>query len=144
MTTSPPKEEEARRAEFLARPRLGALITNRKEGTPMGVPVWFEWDGTAVRMFGAKGSAKLRRLQRDPRASLLASNHLDEPEYWVAFDGRVTIQDEGAIELAERLAPRYWDLEDPKRRETLELWRSAKEAMCCLTLEPSRIRSGEG
>lgn len=142
MTPSP--EVAARRAEFLAKPRLGALLTNRKEGTPMGVPVWFEWDGEVVRMFGANDTTKIKRLRRDARASLLVSNNLDEPEFWVSFDGRVEIHPEGGIELAERLAPRYWDLNDPGRRETFELWKSAKEAMCLLTLHPTKIRSGEG
>ena len=30
----------------------------------MGVPVWFEWAEGEVRMFAARGSAKLNRLRR--------------------------------------------------------------------------------
>lgn len=144
MTESTSIEAGEQRDQFLAKPRLGVLVTNRLEGTPMGVPVWFDWDGTVVRMFGANFTTKIRRLRRDPRASLLVCNNLDEMEYWVAFDGRVSISDDGGIELAERLAPRYWDLSDPKRKETFEFWRSASEAMCLLTLEPTKIRSGTG
>lgn len=127
---------------FLAKPRLGVLMTNRLEGTPMGVPVWFDWDGKVVRMFGANFTSKIGRLKRDPRASLLVCNDRDEQEFWVAFDGKVSITGSGGIELAEQLAPRYWDLEDPKRRETLDVWRSASEVLCVLTLEPTKIRSG--
>ncbi len=130
------------RDRFLDRPRLGTLSTNRREGTPMGVPVWFEWDGSVVRMFSATTAAKVKRLRNDPRASLLVTNHLDEHENWVAFDGKVTISDEGGIELAERLAPRYWDLEDSERLETLEVWRKGKDFMCLLTLDPTQIRTG--
>lgn len=134
--------DDKSRDAFLATPRLGVLVTNRIEGTPMGVPVWFEWDGKVVRMFAAATTPKVRRLRRDPRASLLVTNRIDESECWVAFDGHVSISDTGGFELAERLAPRYWDFEDPERREMFELWRSARNVFCLLTLEPTKIRTG--
>ena len=127
---------------FLSTPRLAVLMTNRREGTPIGVPVWFEWDGSVVRMFAASTSPKVRRLRRDPRASVLVTNRLDEGECWVAFDGQVSIIDTGGFELAERLAPRYWDLEDPERRDMLELWRQAQAVLSLLTLKPTLIRTG--
>jgi PPOX class probable F420-dependent enzyme len=127
---------------FLSTPRLAVLMTNRREGTPIGVPVWFEWDGSTVRMFAASTSPKVRRLRRDPRASVLVTNRLDEGECWVAFDGQVSISDTGGFELAERLAPRYWDLEDPERRDMLELWRKAQAVLSLLTLKPTLIRTG--
>jgi hypothetical protein len=68
-------------------------------------------------------------------------NDLKEKESWVAFDGEVSIQDEGGLELAEELASRYWDLSDPGRQETLELWRKAAAALRVLELRPDRIRS---
>jgi hypothetical protein len=48
-------------------------------------------------MFTSVLSPKVRRLQADPRASLLVVNHLAEPESWVAFDGPVSIQEEGGV-----------------------------------------------
>ena len=134
--------DEESRERFLSTPRLAILATNRREGTPITVPVWFEWDGSVVRMFAASTSPKVRRLRNDPRASVLVTNRLDEGESWVAFDGVVSISDTGGFELAERLAPRYWDLEDPERRDMLELWRKAQGILCLLTLEPTKIRTG--
>jgi len=135
------KDEESRE-RFLSTPRFAILATNRREGTPITVPVWFEWDGRVVRMFAANTSPKVRRLRNDPRASVLVTNRLDEGECWVAFDGVVNIGDTGGFDLAERLAPRYWDLEDPERRDMLELWRKAKDVLSLLTLEPTEIRTG--
>ena len=135
-------KDEASRDRFLSTPRFAMLATNRREGTPITVPVWFEWDGSVVRMFAAANSPKVRRLRNDPRASILVTNHLDEGECWVAFDGEVSISDSGGFELAERLAPKYWDLEDPERRDMLELWRQGKDFTCLLTLKPSKIRTG--
>jgi PPOX class probable F420-dependent enzyme len=136
-----PAMTDAERDAFLAKVRLGILSTLRDDGSPVTVPVWCEWDGAAVRSFTSAGSGKVRRLQRDPRASLLVVNNLDEPEAWVAFDGEVTITREGAFELAERLARRYWDLSDPERRATLETWRKAATALRVLELTPTRIRT---
>ena len=133
---------EEDRDAFLATPRTAVLVTNRREGTPMGVPVWYEWDGKVVRMFAGNHTPKVKRLRRDPRASLVVANNIDEDERWVAFDGSVAIEDGGGFELAERLAPRYWDLDDPKKREMFEFWRSVSDILCVLTLEPTKIRTG--
>ncbi len=128
--------------EFLRRPRLGTLITNSAEGTPVGIPLWYEWDGRVVRMFADRNSPKIERLRKDPRASVLVANHLDEIEYWVAFDGEVSVEDSGGLELAERLARHYWDVDEPRNRRMLESWRENSSRLCLLTLTPSRIRSG--
>lgn len=132
-------ESEVR--DFLAEPRLGMLTTLRSDGSPVTVPVWFEWDGEAARVFSSVTSAKVRRIQRDPRATLLVPNHIDEPEAWVAFDGEVAISSEGAIELAERLAERYWDMTQPGHRASVESWRQAAEHLRVLTLRPARVRT---
>jgi len=135
-------ESEESRDAFLEVPRLGILITNRAEGTPIGVPVWFDWSDGVVSMFADKESTKLARLRRDPRASLLVTNVVGEPEAWVAFDGEISIDEHAGVELANKLAPRYWDLEDEERRRVLDSWLQAPEAFCLLTLAPTRIRSG--
>ena len=46
-----PLADEAKREAFLATPRLAILMTNREDPAPIGVPVWFEWNGTTVEMF---------------------------------------------------------------------------------------------
>ena len=129
------------RERFLAEPRYGILNTIRSDGWPIGIPIWFDWNGETVRMFTSVVSPKMKRLQADPRASLLVVNHLDEKEAWVSFDGPVSIHEKGGLELAEELASRYWDLSDPGRQETLALWRQAGAAMRLLELRPERIRS---
>ena len=129
------------RERFLAKPRYGILNTIRSDGWPIGIPIWFDWNGETVRMFTSVVSPKMKRLQADPRASLLVVNHLDEKEAWVSFDGPVSIHEKGGLELAEELASRYWDLSDPVRQEALALWRKAGAAMRLLELRPERIRS---
>lgn len=127
---------------FLAEPRIGVLISNRRDGRGLGVPVWFDFDGEAVHMFTAADAPKTRRLHQQPWASLLATNRVGEPEHWIAFDGPVAIEAEGGFELAERLAGIYWDLSNPDRAATLEQWRAHREGFRRLRLDPERIRTG--
>jgi PPOX class probable F420-dependent enzyme len=131
----------AERDQFLAVPRIAILATLRRGGVPVAVPVWFEWDGSVVRMFTSARSGKVARLQRDARASVLVANSVGEREAWVAFDGTVSISNEGAIELAERLAQRYWDMADPDRQGTLVEWRRAAPSLRLLALAPQAIRT---
>jgi PPOX class probable F420-dependent enzyme len=133
---------DADRAAFLAKTRLGMLSTLAADGAPVTVPVWFEWDGTTVRVFSGATSGKLKRIARDPRASLTVTNAVGEPEGWVAFDGNIEVRSEGAIELAERLAPRYWDMTRPELKAAVEGWRNMAGELRLLELRPAAIRSG--
>lgn len=131
--------------EFLKTPRLATLIYPGPRPSPTGVPVWFDWDGSAVRMFAGRTSPKVRQLSRNPSVSVLVTNRVGEPEGWVAFDGQVTVADfttEDWTALLNRVAPRYWDLTDPDRAKEIESWLAMPEAFVALTLTPEAIRSG--
>ncbi len=132
------------RDAFLSETRLGILTTMTADGTPISVPVWYEWDVERARCFSDASSRKIRHLERDPRASLLVTNVLGEQEYWVAIDGAVAIQREGAIYLAERLAARYWDLNNPERAAAVRRWRENADTLVLLELTPTRVRTYSG
>jgi PPOX class probable F420-dependent enzyme len=127
--------------KFLSKTRYGILTTLAEDGSPVSVPVWFNWDGHAIRIFTGVKSAKVKRIWRDPRVTLLVANHLDEGEGWVAFDGEAKIRPEGAVELLEQLAAKYWDLSDPERRATVDEWKNEPNDLCVIELVPSKIRS---
>lgn len=127
--------------KFLSETRYGILTTLADDGAPISVPVWFSWNGHAVRIFTGVKSAKVKRIWRDPRVTLLVANHLDEGEAWVAFDGDAKIRPEGAVELLERLAEKYWDLSEPDRRSTVDSWKSEPNDLCVIELVPSKIRT---
>ncbi len=132
---------DADREAFLAVKRYGILTTLHGDGSPIAIPVWFDWDGASVKMFTYAGSPKLRRLANDARASVLVTNHVDEKEKWVAFDGTVAVSEEGGLELAEKLAQRYWDLDDPGRVSALQTWRAMESGWRLLELVPDRVRT---
>ena len=129
------------RDAFLAVNRYGILSTLRRDGSPIAIPVWFDWDGSSVRMFTNSGSPKLRRLANDARASVLVTNHIDEKEKWVAFDGTVAVSDEGGFELAEKLAQRYWNLDDHSRASALQNWRAMESEWRLLEMVPDNVRT---
>ena len=102
--------------EFLARPLHGFLTVAAGPQPPQPRPVWFEAtaEGT-VQLFTGPETVKVRRLQRDPRASIVVAAPVGERERWVSVAGRTTVETEGGQDLAARLAARYWDLSDPAR-----------------------------
>ena len=72
------------------------------------------------------------------------TNAVSEDEAWVAFDGAIMISSDGAIELAERLAERYWDMRDAGHRAAVEGWRRTAEHLRTLTLTPVAVRTSKG
>ena len=135
---------DAERDTFLQTPRLGILTTLAEDGAPVSVPVWFECDGAQVRLFSSATSGKVKRIERDPRVTLLAANAVGEPEAWVAFHGDATIARDGAFALAERLAHRYWDMTSPEKQATLEEWRKAERTLRVIEIAPHAIRTSKG
>ncbi|MBB4909074.1 pyridoxamine 5'-phosphate oxidase family protein [Actinophytocola algeriensis] len=102
--------------EFLRRPLLGFVSVAAGPVPAQPRPVWFEVtaEGT-IQLFTGPDTFKVRRLARDPRASIVVAAPVGEPERWVSIAGRTTVEPDGAHELASRLAARYWDLGDPAR-----------------------------
>lgn len=105
---------------FLQRPLQGFLSVADGPVPPQPRPIWFEAtpDG-AVQFFTGPDTVKVRRLHRDPRASLVVASPVGERERWVSVAGRTTVTPDGAHDLARRLADRYWDLDDPVRARDL-------------------------
>lgn len=132
---------DAVRDAFLTETRICILTTLDDDGWPVSVPVWYEWDGVKARVFTSTGSPKVAKLERDSRASLLVTNRVGEPEYWVRIDATVTILDTGAAELAQRLADRYWDMSNEEHQQTVETWMEEAANLRLLEFTPTRIQT---
>lgn len=106
--------------EFLRRPLHGFLSVAAAPLPPQPRPVWFEAtaEGT-IQLFTAPDSLKVRRLHRDPRASIVVAAPVGERERWLSVAGHTTVEPDGAHDLCARLAARYWDLDDPARADEL-------------------------
>ncbi|MHC1558984.1 pyridoxamine 5'-phosphate oxidase family protein [Actinomycetospora sp. C-140] len=128
---------------LLDRPLHGLLtIPPGPRRLPAPRPVWFETtaDG-AVQLFSMADALKVRRLKADPRASFVVMTLPDEPEGWVSIEADVTVHDDGAADLARRLADRYWDTTTPEHRDLLALY-SVEENLRRIVLHPRRVVRG--
>lgn len=106
--------------EFLERPLHGFLSVAGGPTPPQPRPVWFEATAEgAIQLFTLPDALKVRRLRRDPRASIVVAAPVGERERWVSAAGRTTLEPDGAHDLCARLAARYWDLDDPARADDL-------------------------
>ena len=125
------------RDAFLADRRLAILMFLAPSGSPIGVPVWFRWDGREVEMISERQVGKIRRLEKDPRASVLVTNIPPEPGSWVSLEGRVVVS-EGGQEAGERLIERY--VLDPRAAAAYrKVFRNAD--LVRLSMSPDRIRT---
>ncbi|WP_290061799.1 pyridoxamine 5'-phosphate oxidase family protein [Amycolatopsis solani] len=121
--------------EFLRRPLHGFLTV--AGGPPR--PVWFEATATGtLQLFSEPDAPKVRRLRRDPRASIIVAAPVGERERWISVAGSVSFEPDGAHDLAERLAARYWNLDDPSRAADLKELLAVDQLR--LVLHPDQVR----
>lgn len=113
LTIQPALTDELR-AWLTRELRFPVLAVLNSDGAPNQSVMWFELDAQqpdTILMNTLVGRAKERYLRRDPRVSLL----FEEGLTWVAFQGRVELDDDPSRALADikRLARRYHS--DPAR-----------------------------
>ncbi len=128
---------------LLDRPLHGLLTIPPAPGRlPAPRPVWFEAtsDGD-LQLFSMAGAAKVRRLEADPRATLVVVEAPGGPEGWVSVEADVTVHRDGGEALAARLAERYWDDPDsPDHRAVLATFTEAN--LRRIVLHPRRVTRG--
>ena len=129
---------------FLKELRIGTLCTLNADGSPNAIPIWYHWTGEKIHMFTSRGTAKTKRLARDPRACLSVAEPVGGPESWVTVEGTVELLEEGGKELALSRAKHYYDpnlYKDTARSgKTIAHWEQSDDFVL-LELTPTRIRS---
>lgn len=105
---------------LLQRPLHGFLCVAGGPNPSQPRPVWFEAtaEGT-IQLFTGPETLKVRRLRRDPRASIIVAAPVGERERWVSVTGHVTVELDGAHDLLARLFARYWGPDAPARAAEL-------------------------
>ena len=128
--------------ELLRRP-LQAMVTVAPKGDrwPAPRPVWYELtDDGDIQIFSLPEALRIKRLREMPRASVVVSAPVGEPEYWVSVEGSATMHTEGARELAARLAERYYGPDDTEHREMVDGWQSLD--LVRIVMRPERVSRG--
>jgi PPOX class probable F420-dependent enzyme len=85
----------------------GVIATIREDGSPQATPVWIDYDGEAVLVNSAYGRAKVRNVQRDPRATVTVLPAENQQSGYVMVSGPAELVDEGAHEHIDMLAKKY-------------------------------------
>lgn len=89
------------------KPNVAHLATVRADGGPQVSPVWVDLDGDLILVNSARGRAKVRNVERDPRVAISVADR-DEPRTRLLVRGRVVeISEEGAVEHINALAHKY-------------------------------------
>ncbi|RMD83633.1 MAG: TIGR03618 family F420-dependent PPOX class oxidoreductase [Candidatus Dadabacteria bacterium] len=91
--------------ELLRSPQIGVLATADARGRPEASPVWYDYDGSRVRILVLDTSRKARNLRENPFASLTVDTRTP-PYKGVILRGHVTLSGPDP-DLRRKLAERY-------------------------------------
>ena len=119
--------------EFLDNPFVGAVTTLREDGSPHSTVVWVDRVDGRVLFNTARGRAKPRHLERDPRVSVVVVDPQNAYR-WVSISGRAELSEEGADAQIDRLAKKYLGKDEYP-------WRSPDETRVNVIITPEHIDS---
>ena len=93
--------------DLLTKKAFASLATVMADGSPQVTPVWFDFDGTHVRVNSAKGRVKDRNMRRNGRVALAIVDP-ENPYRYLAVRGRVEgITEAGADTHIDSLSKKY-------------------------------------
>ena len=93
--------------DLLDKKALANLATVMPDGSPQVTPLWFDYDGTCVRVNSAKGRQKDRNMRARPAVALSIVDP-DNPYRYMQLRGKVIeVTEEGAKAHIDALANTY-------------------------------------
>jgi PPOX class probable F420-dependent enzyme len=116
---------------------VGVVGTTRADGSPHTVPVWYRWDGHAVRVWTHDERLWVRNLRRDPRIAFSAQE-MKPPYGAVTMRGHARIRTAGADTEDEirGITRRY--LMDDEIEEYVAAW---SQLRTIVSIHPAAIRA---
>lgn len=118
--------------DLLRKRAFAHLATLMPDGTPQVTPVWFDYDGTHIRINSAKGRVKDGNMRRSPHVALEIMDP-DNPYRYLAVRGTVTeITEKGADAHIDSLAKKYLG-------EEKYPYRNAGEMRVLYKIRPDRV-----
>jgi PPOX class probable F420-dependent enzyme len=113
---------------------FASLATINADGTPQVTPVWFDWDGSRIRINTAKGRLKDKNLRRTPAVALSIMDP-DNPYRYVQVKGRVAaVTESGADAHIDALSKKYLG-------QDRYPYRKPGEARVMFTIAPDRVQT---
>ncbi len=103
MTTTIPENFR----DLLQKKAFAHLATLMQDGSPQVTPVWFDYDGSTIRINTAKGRVKDKNMRRNGKVAM-AIQDPDNPYRYLAVRGRVEeVTEAGADAHIDSLAKKY-------------------------------------
>ena len=113
---------------------FASLATINADGTPQVTPVWFDWDGSRIRINTAKGRVKDKNLRRTPAVALSIMDPENAYRY-VQVKGRVAaVTESGADAHIDALSKKYLG-------QDRYPYRKPGEARVMFTITPDRVQT---
>ena len=125
------KLDEKQRKFLDESPYVGVATTLRQDGSPHSTIVWVDVEGDKVSFNTARGRAKPKHLEHDPRASLLMVDPNDTYK-WVAVSGHAEVTEEGADAQIDKLAKKYLGKDEYP-------WRNPEETRVKVLIDPEKV-----
>ena len=116
---------------LLDEPNFAFIATLMPDGSPQNTPVWIDRDGDTVVFNTAKGRAKHRNLEQDPRIAISVYDS-ENPYSYLQVRGQAEFVEEGADAHIDAMAKKYMGVDEyPFRSPTEEriIVRVAAEAV---------------
>jgi len=93
--------------DLLTKKAFASLATVMADGSPQVTPVWFDYDGTHLRVNSARGRVKDRNMRRNARVALSIMDP-ENPYRHLSIRGRVEeITEAGADGHIDSLSKKY-------------------------------------
>ena len=119
---------------FTTKKAFANLATLNADGTPQVTPVWFDWDGSRLRINTAKGRLKDKNLRRTPAVALSIMDP-DNPYRYVQVKGKVAaVTESGADAHIDSLAKKYLGKDSYP-------YRKPGEVRVIFTIAPDRVQT---
>lgn len=134
---------------FLEERRFASVSTLRKDGSPIGVVLGYEWDGESMFLSVRSTRIIVKRLARDPRICITVFNNEYPPKY-VIIEGAVEVIDDPGFVRTKRKALRYLAPDSPamtlaKKLDLEEYWRGYLEVgRVAYLVRPRKLMSEDG
>ena len=111
---------------------LVSLATLMGDGSPHVAPVWVDIEGDTILINTAEGRVKEKNVKRDKRVALSIFDH-QNPYHMVSIRGIVTdITTEGADKHIDKLAKKYFGLDEYP-------YRTPDEKRIIVKIKPEKI-----
>jgi PPOX class probable F420-dependent enzyme len=134
---------------FLEERRFASVSTLRKDGSPIGVVLGYEWDGESMFLSVRSTRIIAKRLARDPRICITVFNNEYPPKY-VIIEGVAEVIDDPGFVRTKRKALRYLAPDSPamtleKKLDLDEYWKGYLEVgRVAYLVKPQKLMSEDG